>query len=121
MKNKGKIIILTVIIFIFGCLIVMKSYKLVTGIRKVQIPNKESRQLNNMDVNKWMTIKKLSQKIGVSEDYIFKKLLITKEKGDEDIPLKDLMKKYNISDKEIKDVLHSIIGNIDNEEGKTNE
>jgi Mor family transcriptional regulator len=121
MKKKNRIMLLAFVILLVGSFAVIRSLKLYNGIKNIKMPNKENRHINNMDVNKWITVKSLSKKFNISEDVIFEKLRITKEKGDENIPLKDLAKKYDIADDDIKKVIKSISGDIRIDEGTKNE
>lgn len=85
------------------------------------LPNKESRQIGDMNTNKWITVKKLSERYNISEDSIFKTLEITPSSGDENLYVKDLANKYNKTSDEMKNNLKKIIKSDRNIEGKKNE
>jgi hypothetical protein len=74
-----------------------------------------------MSTNKWITVKRLSERYNISEDSIFKTLEITPSSGDENLYFKDLANKYNKTPDEMKNNLKKIIESDRNIEGKKNE
>lgn len=118
MKRKTKIGFLSAMVLIIIIIIGRQSIKFYRGIREVKLPNRESRRLGNLSVYKWITVKKLAEKYKVSEKKIFDFLRIAPEKGDENIPLVELKKKYKKTPDDMKKGLEKIVGKIMNNEGK---
>ncbi|NMM65031.1 hypothetical protein HBE96_20785 [Clostridium sp. P21] len=118
MTNKSKVSILSILIIIITFITIRQSILLHRGIKKIKIPNKESRQLGNMSIYERLTVKKISKKYNISEQEIFKILEITPNNGDENIPIVKLTKKYNKNPEEMKNNLKKIIKNQRNSEGK---
>lgn len=121
MTKNSKIAILSILIIITTSIIIKQSLTLHRGFKSIEIPNKESRQLGNMSTYKWLTVKKISHKCNINEQEIFKVLGITPQKGDENIPIIELSKKYNKTPEEIKKSLKKLIKNNNNLEGKKHE
>ncbi|AKA68263.1 hypothetical protein [Clostridium scatologenes] len=121
MTKNSKIAILSILIIITTSIIIKQSLTLHKGFKSIEIPNKESRQFGNMSTSKWLTVKKISNKYNISEEEIFKAIEITPEKGDENIPIIELAKKYNKTPEEIKRNLKKFIKNNNNMEGKKHE
>ena len=118
MWKNVKISILSILIIIITFIIIRQSLMLHTGFKNIEIPTKESRQFGNMSTYKWLTVKKLSQKYNMSEHDIFKALKIVPHRGDENIPIEELMKKYNKTPEDVRNNLKKIIENHRNVKGK---
>jgi len=113
MKNL-KTLILSILIIIITFIIIKRSTILYLEFKNINLPTKENRQIGNMSTHKWITVKKLSEKINISEDEIFKGLEIIPQVGDENLNVEKLGKKYNKTPKELKDNLKKIIENSKN-------
>jgi hypothetical protein len=120
MKKNVKALILSILIIITMFLIIKRSTILFLEFKNIHLPTKESRQIGNMSTHKWITIKKLSQKINISESEIFKTLEIVPQNGDENLCIEELAKKYNKTPKELQDNLKKIIENNKNIEKDKN-
>lgn len=120
MKNL-KINMLSLLIVIITFIITRQFLILNAGFKNIEIPTKQSRQLGNMSTHKWLTVKKLSHKYNISEQDIFEALQIIPHKGDENIPVIELTKKYNKTQEEMKKNLKKVIKNRRNLEGKNYE
>ncbi|WPC39414.1 hypothetical protein [Clostridium sp. JS66] len=121
MTNKSKVSILSILIIIIIFITIRQSIMLHRGIKKIKIPNKESRQLGNMSTYKWLTVKKISHIYNINEQEIFKLLEITPQSGDENISIVELTKKYNKTPEEMKKNLRKVIKNPKDSEGKKHE
>ncbi len=121
MKKKSKVTMLLILIIIITFITIRQSIQLHKGFKKIAIPNKESRQLGNMSIYEWLTVKKISNKYNISEQKIFKTLEITPHSGDENISIVDLTKKYNKTPEQMKKNLKKIIKNLKDSEGRKHE
>lgn len=117
MKKKGKLSILSILIIIIVILIAKHSLLLHKEIKTIKPPTIENRQLGNMSVYKWVTVRDLAARHNIREEDIFKALEIKPEKGDENIPIRALLKKYNKNPQYIKSNLRKIIKTHRNIEG----
>ncbi|MFL0198005.1 hypothetical protein ACJDU8_20920 [Clostridium sp. WILCCON 0269] len=117
MKNL-KISILLISIIIITFIITRQFIMLHKEFKSIEIPTRKSRQLGSMSTYKWLTVKKLSHKYNISQQEIFKTLEIIPHKGDENISIIELAKKYNKTPQEIKKNLRKFMENHINLEGK---
>ena len=85
MKKNVKTFILSILIIVTTFIIIKRSTILFLEFKNIHLPTKESREIGNMSTHKWITIEKLSQKINISEDEIFKTLGIVPQNGDENL------------------------------------
>lgn len=120
MKKNIKTCILSILIIITTFIIIRRSITLYREFKNINLPTKESRQIGDMSTHKWITVKKLSEKYNISEDEIFKILEIIPQKGDENLNIKDLSKKYNKTIKDMKVNLKKIIESDRNIQGVRN-
>ena len=120
MRKNVKTIILSILIIITIFIIIRGFTILYLEFESVNLPTKESRQIGNMSIHKWITVKKISEKNNISEDDIFKQLEIIPRNGDENLCIEELGKKYNKTSKELKDNLKKIIENNRNIEKDKN-
>lgn len=111
MKKKVKISLLIALTIIVALIMVKQSLSLHSEIKKIKFPTKETRALGNMSTYKWLSVKKLSKRLNISEESIFKALDIVPEKGDENIPIKELAQKHNKTLEEIRSNLRKLIAN----------
>lgn len=118
MKKNVKVSLLSILIVITTCIIIRQSMILYFEVKNIKLPTKQSRQIGNMSTHEWITVKKLSEKCDISEDEIFKILGIVPQKGDENLYINELGKKYNKTSKEMKNNLKKIIQDHRNIEGK---
>jgi Mor family transcriptional regulator len=121
MKKNSKTSILSILIIIITFITIRQSMLLHKGFKNIKIPNKESRQLGNMSIYEWLTVKKISGKYNISEQEIFKILEITPHSGDENMSIVELTKKYNKTPEEMKKNLRKVIKNPKDSEGKKHE
>lgn len=121
MKKREKLSILAILIIIVAILITKQFLLLRKEIKTIKHPTIENRQLGNMSVYKWITVKDLAVRHNVREEDIFKTLEIKPEKGDENMPIRELLKKYNKDPQQIKNNLRKIIKTHRNIEGKSYE
>jgi len=126
MKKNIRIGILLVLIIITTFIIIKQSNILYEQFKSINMPNKETRKIGNMSTHNWITVKKISEKYNMSQDNIFKSLQIIPQNGDENLYIKDLAKKYNKTQEEMKNNLKKIIESdvnkgVTNIEGKKNE
>ena len=63
MRKNVKIFILSILIIITTFIIIRQSTILYLEFKNINIPTKENRQIGNMSTHKWITVKKLSEKI----------------------------------------------------------
>jgi hypothetical protein len=111
MKKNVKTFILSILIIVITFIIIKRFTILFLEFKNIHLPTKESREIGNMSTHKWITIEKLSQKINISEDEIFKTLEIVPQNGDENLCIEQLAKKYNKTPKDLQDYLKKIIEN----------
>lgn len=109
MDKKDKLSMLGIIIIVILFLLTRQSLLLHKEIKTVKKPTAESRQFGNMSVYKWITVRDLAIRHNLKVNDIFKALQIKPEKGDENIPIKELSKKYNKTREQMKDNLKKII------------
>lgn len=110
MKKKTLLGILSILIVVISLFIVKQSVGLHKEVKNFKIPTKETRHLGEMSTYKWITVKKISKKLNVSTEEIFKALEIKPHPGDENMDIRDLGRKYNKSLDEMKKNLSKIIG-----------
>ncbi|KOF55757.1 MULTISPECIES: hypothetical protein [Clostridium] len=118
MNRKEKLSVLSILIIIMIILITRQSLLLHREIRNIKPPTMENRQFGNMSIYKWMTVKRLAKKHNIKEENIFKALEIKPEKGDEDMPIWKLSKKYNKNPQQIEENLMKIISRHKPTEGR---
>lgn len=111
MKKDIKKFILSILIMVTTFIIVRRSTILYLEFKDIKLPTKESRQIGDMSVHKWITVKQLSEKNNISEEDIFSGLEIIPQNGDENLCIEELGKKYSKSSKELRDNLKKIIEN----------
>lgn len=109
MNKKEKLSVLSILIIIIVILMARQSLLLHKEIKSIKRPTMENRQFGNMSVYKWITVKDLAVKHNLKEKDIFKALQIKPEKGDENIPIRELSKKYSKTPKQMRDNLKKII------------
>lgn len=109
MRRNVKTGILSVLIIIITFLIIRRSTIIYLEFKNINLPTKESRQIGDMSIHKWITVKKISQKNNISEDEIFKALEIIPQKGDENLCIEELGEKYNKTSKGLKDNLKKVL------------
>ncbi|MGH4139765.1 hypothetical protein [Clostridium sp.] len=120
MRKNLKTGILSVFIIIITFLVIRRFTLIYLEFKNINLPTKQSRQIGDMSIHKWMTVKKLSEKNNISEDSIFKALEIIPQSGDENLNIEELGKKYNKTSNELKDNLKRIIENSINIENDIN-
>lgn len=109
MNKKEKLSMLGVLIIVILILLTRQSLLLHKEIKMVKKPTVESRQFGNMSVYKWITVRDLATKHNLKVNDIFKALQIKPEKGDENMPIGELSKKYNKTHEQMRDNLKKII------------
>ncbi|WP_234121978.1 hypothetical protein [Clostridium hydrogenum] len=117
MNRKEKLSILSILIIIILILMTRQSVQLHRQIKKIKRPTIENRQFGNMSVYKWVTVRDLAKRHNLKEENIFKALEIKPEKGDENMPMGELAKKYNKTPQQIETDLKKIIKKHKNIEG----
>lgn len=118
MNRNEKLSILSILIIIIVILITRQSLSLHRKIRNIKPPTIENRQFGEMSIYKWITVKDLAQRYNLKEEDIFKALQIKPEKGDENIPIGELSKKYNKTPQQTKNNLRKIIPKHKNAKGR---
>lgn len=118
MNRKEKLSILSILIIIIISLMTRQSLLMHKEIKNIKRPTVENRQFGNMSVYRWITVKDLSIKHNLKVEDIFKALQIKPEKGDENIPIGELSKKYNKTPKQMRDNLKKIVPKRKNIKGK---
>jgi hypothetical protein len=121
MKKNAKAFILSALIIVIVFIIVRRSTILYLDFKTINLPTKESRQIGNMSIYKWITVKQLSEKNNISEEVIFSGLEIIPQNGDENLCIEELGGKYDKSSKELRDNLKKIIENDKGIEGNKHE
>ncbi|MCJ7691752.1 MAG: hypothetical protein MUO60_20945 [Clostridiaceae bacterium] len=111
MKKNIITVILSILIMVTIFIIVRRSTILFLEFKDIKLPTKASRQIGNMSIYKWITVKQLSEKNKISEEEIFSGLEIIPQKGDGNLCIEELGEKYNKSSKELRDNLKKIIEN----------
>lgn len=109
MRKNVKQFILPILIVVTLIIIISRSAILYLEFKNIHIPTKESRQVGNMSIHKWITVKKISEKNNISDEDIFKVLEIVPENGDENLCIEELGKKYDKTSQDLKDNLKKII------------
>lgn len=109
MPKKTRISILIVLTIITAFTLVHQSIGLKSEIKKIKLPTKENRLVGSMSTYKWISVKKLSRKFNISEQDIFKDLEIVSQKGDENLSITALAKKYNKTEQSIKNALRKLL------------
>ncbi|MCR3761293.1 hypothetical protein [Clostridium felsineum] len=109
MNRDEKAGVLLMIMIITGALIVNRTMNIHKDFKSLKKPTIENREVGDMGVYKWLTVRDLSKRYKVSEGEIFKILRIKNSKGDENIPIKDLLKKHKKTKTEVRDSLMEII------------
>jgi len=108
MNRRERIIILACVAVIIGFFIYKQSLNLYHGANELHRPNHETRQIGHMRVNRWMTVKEVAARYHVTVKQVFQVLNIKPARGDENLPMKQLEDKYNLSKEEIKKALDSL-------------
>lgn len=100
-KNKKRVTAIIIIVILI-VVIIFQADNLKHNIRQISKPTIESRKLSRLGIYKVMTVKGLSKRYKVQQNEVFKLLEITPEKGDENLSLMELQKKYGKTHEEMK-------------------
>lgn len=121
MNRKGRLIILAFVAVVLGIFLYKQSFDLYHNVRELHRPNLETREIGEMHVHSWMTPKEVSARYHVPVKQIFQALHIKPAPGDENMTLRSLKDKYQLSKEELQKALHSLIdpgggGEVDSRE-----
>ncbi|KHD35864.1 hypothetical protein NL50_11365 [Clostridium acetobutylicum] len=109
MKKDDKLGILFVIMILTAALLTSRIINIHRDFKKLKPPTIENREVGDMGVFKWLTVRDIAKRHNVSEEEIFKILGIKNVKGDENVPIRDLLKKYKKNKGDIRKSLIDII------------
>ncbi len=111
MKERYKLIFLSLIMSVLILLVIKQSVYFYRGIKNLPLPNTYSRQHNEMSVDRWMTVSETAERYGLTEKEVFDYLQIIPEPGDENLTLRELKIKYQKTSEEMQKNLQQIINN----------
>lgn len=111
MRQRWKLILLSIIIIVLSVLVVRHTLSVYYGFKGLSLPSPLSRQENSITIHRWMTVVEVAERYGLSQQEVFQLLQITPQAGDENLTLRELKDKYDKTSEEMQANVQRILDN----------
>ncbi len=109
MKQRWKLVLLSLVMIIVIILVIKQSVSLYRGMGELSFPTPQSRQDNPITVHRWMTVGEVADRYSLTEKEVYDYLQIIPEPGDEKRTLRELKIKYRKTSDEMQMNLQRIM------------